>query len=240
MDRKSLMGLRERQKANRRNRILDVAKMRFQTDGYAATTVEQIAKEADVSVVTVYNYYDSKAGLLLALVRESDQLLIRQLKTMIARKPVDLIDSVASFGQILRGHAMSYLTKSTWREVLSSSIHEGSGEFGRTYTALDDILVDLMQSMVQKFQEHGIVPTAVDSRHLADCLFSLQNIRFFQFIADDDLGDEEINGRLRNDLSALRCVFSTPDQTKDGNDPAQGKPARKASGPRSNVETGPA
>jgi len=206
----TLMGLRERQKANRRERILEVAKARFQTDGYAPTTIELIAKDADVSAVTVYNYFDSKAGLLLALVSESDQLLIRQLKSMIAQKPTDLIDAVATFGQILRRHAMRYLAKSTWREVLSASIQEGSSDFGRTYLELDRVLVDLMRSMIVDFQARRLVPETVDSDALADCLFSLQNIRFFQFIADDNRDDEDIDSRLRSDLKALKGLFSTP------------------------------
>jgi AcrR family transcriptional regulator len=202
------MGLRERQKADRRERILEVAKVRFQTDGYAPTTIELIAKDADVSAVTVYNYFDSKAGLLLALVSESDQLLIQQLKTMIAREPTDLIDAVASFGQILRRHAMSYLAKSTWREVLSASIQEGSSDFGRTYLELDRVLVDLMRTMIVEFQSRRLIPEAVDGAALADCLFSLQNIRFFQFIADDNRDDEDIDLRLRTDLEALKGLFA--------------------------------
>jgi AcrR family transcriptional regulator len=204
----ALMGLRERQKANRRERILEVAKARFQTDGYAPTTIEMIAKDADVSAVTVYNYFDTKAGLLLALVGESDQLLIRQLKTMIAREPTDIIDAVATFGQILRRHAMRYLEKSTWREVLSASIHEGSSDFGRTYLELDRILIELMRAMILAFQKRGLIAESVDSEALADCLFSLQNIRFFQFIADDNSNDAEIDRRLRSDLTALKGLFS--------------------------------
>ncbi|EYR82229.1 putative TetR family transcriptional regulator [Shinella sp. DD12] len=204
----ALMGLRERQKANRRERILEVAKARFQTDGYAPTTIEMIAKDADVSAVTVYNYFDTKAGLLLALVGESDQLLIRQLKTMIAREPTDIIDAVATFGQILRRHAMRYLEKSTWREVLSASIQEGSSDFGRTYLELDRILIELMRAMILAFQKRGLIAESVDSEALADCLFSLQNIRFFQFIADDNSDDAEIDRRLRSDLTALKGLFS--------------------------------
>jgi len=202
------MGLRERQKASRRERILEIAKARFQTDGYTATTIEMIAKDADISAVTVYNYFDSKAGLLLALVSESDQLLIRQLKAMIARKPKNLVDAVASFGQILRRHAMSYLTKSTWREVLSASINEGSSDFGRTYLELDNVLIELMHAMIVEFQQRKLIPEAVDGAALADCLFSLQNIRFFQFIADDNRDDEDIDRRLRRDLESLKAVFS--------------------------------
>ncbi|MFB9791863.1 TetR/AcrR family transcriptional regulator [Shinella granuli] len=202
------MGLRERQKASRRERILEVAKARFQTDGYAPTTIEMIARDADVSAVTVYNYFDTKAGLLLALVSESDQLLIRQLKAMIAREPTDIIDAVATFGQILRRHAMRYLEKSTWREVLSASIQEGSSDFGRTYLELDRVLIELMRAMIVTFQKRGLILESVDSEALADCLFSLQNIRFFKFIADDNSDDEDIDRRLRTDLAALRGLFS--------------------------------
>lgn len=200
-------GLRERQKADRRQRILEIAKAKFQADGYAVVTMEAIAAEADVSAVTVYNYYGSKAGLLLALVGESDELLIAQLTRMVDGKPDDFIDAVAQFGQILRRHAMSYLTKPTWREVLSTSISEGSRNFGRIYMRLDKVLIDLMQSLIQDFQSRGIVPKAVDSAVLADTLFSLQNIRFFQFIADDDVMDTMIDKRFRADLGALRGTF---------------------------------
>ena len=202
------LGLRERQKASRRKRILEVAKAKFQADGYAIVTMEAIASAADVSAVTVYNYYGSKAGLLLALVSESDELLIAQLNTIMDDKPEDLVEVVAAFGQILRQHALSYLTKPTWREVLSASIQEGSREFGRTYVALDRVLIDLLQSFIQDFQARGLVPRALDSAALADCLFSLQNIRFFQFVADDDISDAAIDETLRADLKALNNLFS--------------------------------
>ena len=200
-------GLRERQKASRRKRILEVAKARFQADGYAFVTMEAIAGDADVSAVTVYNHYGSKAGLLLALVSESDELLIAQLGRIIDGKPNDLVEVVAAFGQILRQHAMSYLSKPTWREVLSASINEGSRDFGRTYMALDRVLIELLESFIRDFQARGLVTLEIDSRALADCLFSLQNIRFFQFIADDEITDAAIDETLRSDLRALRQLF---------------------------------
>ena len=40
----------------------------FQRDGFAATSIEQIAERAELSTGTVYNYFPSKGDLLLALV----------------------------------------------------------------------------------------------------------------------------------------------------------------------------
>lgn len=203
------ISLRERQKAERRNRILEAARKKFQQHGFAAITVEDIAQHADVSGVTVYNYFGSKAGILLALVSESDERLIGKLRELVDRSEGNVADAVLDFGKILRNHAMSYLSKPTWREILGASIHEGSRNFGRTYKALDDVLIALMGDVLRSMLDRGFIDTSVDIDALADCLFSLQNIRFFQFIADDDLSDEQTNRRLAADLEALKHGFKS-------------------------------
>jgi AcrR family transcriptional regulator len=55
------------QAAETRRSILDAAQRRFERDGYVATTMEAIAREADVALKTVYVGFTTKAGLLRAL-----------------------------------------------------------------------------------------------------------------------------------------------------------------------------
>jgi len=201
-------GLRERQKASRRARILESARKKFQDAGYVNVKIEDIANDSDVSAVTVYNYFGSKAGLLLALVGESDLILIRKLDELVTKSHENLISAVQEFGRILRQHAMTFLQKPTWREVISASIHEGSREFGKTYSELDDVLIGKMRDLLAALQVNKLVSPDVDICVLADCLFSLQNIRFFQFIADDTLGIEKSDIKLQQDLMALQAVFA--------------------------------
>lgn len=198
-----MAGLRERQKSERSNRILDVARQRFDEQGYTDVSLESIAEAAGVSVVTVYNYYGSKVGLLLALVKESDFLLIRQLKALIAAAPPDMREGVAQFGQIMRRHVVKYLTRPTWRQILAASVLEGSSTFGRSYLELDEVLIDTMEEMVAVYRTRGTLVSKVESRALADTLFSLQNVRFFQFVADDHLTEEEVDAKFRGDLEAF-------------------------------------
>lgn len=200
-------GLRERQKASRRKLILDVAKKKFQTAGYSNVTIEEIANQSDLSAVTVYNYFGSKARLLLELVSESDIRLIKKLDELIQTPPKDLITSVSEFGQILRQHAMSYLEKSTWREVISASIHEGSREFGKTYAQLDDALIKKMEELILALQSRRHISAEVDATALADCLFSMQNARFVQFIANDAISNEESGNKLLEDLLSLKIAL---------------------------------
>jgi AcrR family transcriptional regulator len=60
------LGLRERKKIKTRQAIRREAFRLFDANGYAATTVEQIAEAAEVSPSTFFRYFPSKESLLLA------------------------------------------------------------------------------------------------------------------------------------------------------------------------------
>jgi len=53
-----------------KGRILEAAKNLFQIDGFEFVTIEKIAKEADVSAPTIYSLFQSKRGVLRALMDE--------------------------------------------------------------------------------------------------------------------------------------------------------------------------
>ncbi|MFJ8585249.1 TetR/AcrR family transcriptional regulator [Streptomyces sp. NPDC093595] len=58
-------GLRERKKRQTRQHISDVATGLFLERGFDAVTIAEIARAADVSVNTVYNYFPAKEDLFL-------------------------------------------------------------------------------------------------------------------------------------------------------------------------------
>ena len=59
-------GLRERKKARTRKTIREHAMRLFTEQGYAATTVEQIAEAAEVSPSTFFRYFPTKEEVVLA------------------------------------------------------------------------------------------------------------------------------------------------------------------------------
>ena len=58
-------GLRERKKAKTRAAIRDHAMRLFEEQGYATTTVEQIAEAAEVSPSTFFRYFPTKEDVIL-------------------------------------------------------------------------------------------------------------------------------------------------------------------------------
>ena len=75
-------GLRDRKKARKRDEIIQAARDLFSRQGIDATTMADIATAADISAPTVFNYFGSKDGILIAMItegtneaRESDRAL---------------------------------------------------------------------------------------------------------------------------------------------------------------------
>ena len=58
---------RREQAQRTRDAIIAAARIRFLTDGYAATTVARIADDANVSVETIYKAFGGKPGLVRAI-----------------------------------------------------------------------------------------------------------------------------------------------------------------------------
>ncbi|HUA11058.1 MAG TPA: helix-turn-helix domain-containing protein [Solirubrobacteraceae bacterium] len=61
----------ERRRARTRAALLDAARTLFAERGPDATSIAEIAEAADTAVGTVYNYFDDKEALLVALIEES-------------------------------------------------------------------------------------------------------------------------------------------------------------------------
>lgn len=201
-----MTGLRARQKEDRRKRIALAAKDLFTKFGFEKTTIEGIAEVAGVSGVTVHNYYGTKAGVLLALVVDSDRQLINHLEVTLEGKTNDLIQLTTLFARIIMEHALSNLEKVVWRQVIAAVTTTSESQLSKAYFELDQQLVSVLVNQIQALQNAGKVSKKTNAIHLGKALFHLQNARFIQFISSDELTIKDIDQRLRNDLSALLSV----------------------------------
>jgi AcrR family transcriptional regulator len=74
------VGLKELRRAQRfetsRNQILDIAEELFGDNGYAGTSLEQVAAGAEFSVGALYRFFDNKAALLESVLRRRGSVLL--------------------------------------------------------------------------------------------------------------------------------------------------------------------
>ena len=137
------LGLRERKKIKTRHVIRREAFRLFDANGYAATTVEQIADAADVSPSTFFRYFPSKESLLLA--DDLDPLVLAAFKA----QPPDLSPSQAirrAYETTMAGLSPDQLEFESTRQRLIFSIPELKAamydEYYRTVSVMAEALGD--------------------------------------------------------------------------------------------------
>jgi AcrR family transcriptional regulator len=90
-------GLRERKKQQTRQLIAEIARRRFAERGFERVTVAQIAREADVSEKTVFNYFATKEDLVYWRLESFEQELLDTI-----RERADGESVLAAFGRFVR------------------------------------------------------------------------------------------------------------------------------------------
>lgn len=105
------LGLRERKKRQTRQLIFDTAQRLFVDRGFEQVTVAEVARAADVSEVTVFNYFPTKEDLFFGGMTIYEDYL---LETVAGRRPGEsaarafrraLLESAEAFGNRQRTEA---------------------------------------------------------------------------------------------------------------------------------------
>ncbi|NKZ08668.1 TetR/AcrR family transcriptional regulator [Actinomadura latina] len=113
------LGLRERKKRETRRRISDIATGLFMTRGFDNVTIADVARTADVSVNTVFNYFGTKEDLFFD---RQDEVVEQAARDFRGRRP---------------GESAAALFRRRFFEGLDSgahhtAFHEGSEVWTRT------------------------------------------------------------------------------------------------------------
>ncbi len=199
-----MTGLRERQKAGRRESILKAAGLLFRRDGFAATSIEQIAELAELSAGTVYNYFASKGDLLLALVA-LDGEEVRAAGALHVARP--LADPVAAVNALLEGyvdHALVHLDKRLWRHMMGTALTFAETPMGAGYRALDRKLAKQVSALCHALQKRGDIPAEINCQDVGQVLFYVCNSLFMDFVADDAIALSIMKRRM---LRQVRLIF---------------------------------
>lgn len=196
-----MTGLRAKKKANTAQRIIEEASRSFEAKGYDNTRIEDIAANTDLSVATFYNYFRSKADILLSSITNETEIVLAEA----ARCIEGTYDSVEeAFDALVTTYfttSFSKTPRSLWRIAVSQTMLNPNSEFCQKYVKMDEELTQQSKQFIRTMQKAGKLRSDVDADQIAELLFNNINMNFINFIRDDTLTAEDVR-RIVNAQSA--------------------------------------
>ncbi|MEE1920451.1 helix-turn-helix domain-containing protein [Pseudomonas sp. 148P] len=164
-----MSGLREQQKAMRREAISRTALDLFEQQGYQTTTMEQIARLAAVSVPTVFAYFGSKQEILLEKLREADHRAVAEARRR-APEFAEALDAICYFEHCLTEYAFGVLPAPLWREILPPLLPllgTTQTEVPEVYKRVNDALVAELALLLDDLRDSGKLRADLDTGYAA-------------------------------------------------------------------------
>ncbi len=200
---------REREKEQRRVQILDAARELLFTQGIGATTINRIAKKAELSVGTIYVYFPGKEEIFAALQEEGLTILREMIHSAAAGdiKPEEKITAIAGayleFSNIHKNYfsVINYFLTSP-EVVFPDNLKNRIDTFGNSILSLvEEVIIEGKNA--GKFKPGnprksaitlwGLIHGLLQFRKLKNTILKNENFR--------ELFDDAVNGFI----SGLRC-----------------------------------
>jgi AcrR family transcriptional regulator len=193
------MGLRERKKLMRLQRIIAAARKLFIEKGFNATTIQDIADEADVGLGTLYLYAKSKEDLLVLVFKE---YIIQMIETSYASVPAGepLLDQLMAFfeGHIQYHKSDIVMSRTVLKELSFSHTPQRKEDIDEIMSSTFSRLGDIVEKAIKekRTSKHLYAGTATWS------IFALYYHLLQSFLCGF-LNEDQFRKDLRNALDML-------------------------------------
>lgn len=208
-----MTGLRDRKKREVRARIIRVAAGLFTKNGMDATTMEEIAAAADVSVATVYNYFGSKTALLLAGLEDDTEAMLAAGKPVLAEPGDDpglaikrLIDTYIEY--------IGAWDREFLRELMSAALQRGADDLANEFVHMDQQLVVQITEMLQGFKERGALRADVAAEEAAFLVYSVLMTALIIYMTVDMFPVEGLSEQIGRQIDLVFAGLSPNEKEK--------------------------
>lgn len=174
--------LRDEQAKQTRTRIRASARTLFAEQGFGATTVAQIAKDAGVSAPTVYATYGSKAAIILAMLDDLQESVDVGVRVRAAMEEPD------PRGQLRMWLAAHVELFDAGADILRAAIQAGDAPEVRALSERGDAARrSVIEALVGGWARRGVLRSGLEPAEAADRLWLLTTTEGF-LNATDRLG----------------------------------------------------
>lgn len=204
-------GLRDRKKARRRDEIIVAAKDLFAVRGIDATTMADIAAAAGISSPTVFNYFGSKDGILIAMITEGTTEARETDRPLHWRDGVDLTGLITGLFLRVSTRTLDIAGKRVWRYAEAAAIRHPDAGLSRQYAevsgALIEVVAEFFNSMSLTTRAGGDAPPTL----LAAVFHDVWMPCFIRLITDESETLAQHEASLRARFAPLVQLIFTED-----------------------------
>ena len=205
------MNLRATNKAKRQRLIVSNAARLFSSTGYDLTTIELVAARSNVSPATIYNNFENKIGLLLAVLIEEGEGVQQIGQKIIDQRTANNLSVIYRLIALYVDHPMEFMNKSCWRQALAASSASSHKKFTQEYQNVDKQLqIQLIELMHQLYNE-DVFRTEVDPQSLGEIIWNNVDQMFTDFISDEKMSREALKNTLNRQTEALLTLAQKQD-----------------------------
>lgn len=197
------MNLRQTNKANRQKRIVANAARFFSSIGYDLTAIEMVADRSNVSPATIYNNFENKTGLLLAVLIEEGVDVQQIGEKVISQRQKNDIDVIYRLIELYVDHPMEFMNKSCWRQALAASTASSNKKFTQEYQNVDKQLKKQLIDVMHALKEEDAFLPVVDAQALGEIIWNNVNQMFTDFISAEVMPLAELKSAVKRQTETI-------------------------------------
>lgn len=164
---------------------------------------------ADVSVGTVYNYYQTKGDILIATVAMEVEEVLTTGAAIVANPPMGVDRALLTLIWGYYDHSLEYLSKEMWRTAMALAIDAPGTPNGLRYSALDQRLSAQVTDLLRALKARGEIRADVEIDVLGEVLFNNLNQMFQDFVRDDVMPLETLRARVARQTEPIARLIGT-------------------------------
>lgn len=197
-----MSGIRQKKRAKTEAAILRAAAFLISKKGFARTSIEDIARRAEVGVGTVYNYFGSKNALLLALMQRDMQDLLKEGQTVLAHSAKNPESALAELFGIYASGFLGRYERKMLREVFAVAFYQPK-ELGRELTRLDYQLMQQVGRLLEEFQRAGILRKSLPIDQAALVLYAAFAVGVMMYIQCAEMSLESVRTQIAASIELI-------------------------------------
>ncbi|MBT5415922.1 MAG: TetR/AcrR family transcriptional regulator [Rhodospirillaceae bacterium] len=194
--------------------ILDAAQELIVENGSDGMAVEALADAAEVSVVTIYNYFGSKDGVIHRLGTRHHERALALRESLLNDPPADPVSALERYIDLTFRHAFDVLDRAAWRHILAI-------DFGVPETSphldIDDVVHGQVDGMLDRVAARGGLPGGAVRRDLTDLAHAIMDYHFYRLVRDGRVAPVSAARLARRQFRvAAYAVLAQARQGKEG------------------------